>query len=307
MAYTYKNWTTEEDNLLRKVSLEGKEYKELCSLYFPDRTALSLQSRASALKIKSKHRYRKNFFKKDFWETPNLINSFWAGVMAADGNIGIVNKKPQSLNWEISVIDECFMDEFIKEIGYTGKKRYWSKKTQKGNISKTVKVRIHSQKWVESLAKNFSIVSHKANRIGVPENLTFDQQMAFLIGYTNGDGCICLSGGNLMLTYTSASKGIIEWIANFANSLFTQEKKKPRKIRTFFHTGEYYSISISGRSAEQIFVFLSQFEVPVLDRKWKREEVLVFVKQKYEKAPSAFSDYLWNEKSLIYNILKTPK
>lgn len=312
MGFTYKNWTTEEDNLFRKVIKENKSYKTLCKEYFPDRTASSLQARQKILGLTNDHIYRKNFFDETFWDSPNLLNSFWAGTMAADAGIGECDGCPQSLNWEISVVDEPYMDEFIKNIKFTGEKKHYSKKTKNGTISNTVKIGVHSREWVDILGNNFNITPRKANRISIPDHFSEDLKMAWLIGYINGDGCIYLSKeifhqGKMQIQFgigfTSACKSIVDWITDFSNKKYIPIRNKLRKTRVTQGVAPYYHTKISGQSAVQMFIHLSQYDVPVLERKWRDERVLNFVKQEYVKHPEVYQNYIWNKESFIYKFL----
>lgn len=309
---TYKNWTTEEDNLLRKVAAEGIEYKDICQKYFPDRTASSLQSRASKLNLKSSHRYRKNFFDESFWDIPNLLNSFWAGTMAADGNVGETDGVASSLNWEISIVDLKYMEKFNKDTKHTGVIRNYIKTNRSGSVSKMIKIGIYNKKWIEKLGKNFNVTPRKANRVSIPDNFSHELKMAWLIGYINGDGCIHLSKKcfyqnqwqqRLSIGFTSASFDIIKWITDFSNNKFNPKRKKLRKMRTTQGVNPYYHITVGGQPAVQMFIYLSQFNVPILERKWRDETILNFIKEEYLKSPAAYNDYIWDQNSFIVDFL----
>lgn len=310
---TYKIWTVEEDNLLREKSKGNGEYSDLCRLFFPDRTPSSLQSHAKKIGALSGHRYRKNFFDEHFWDKPNELNCFWAGTMAADASISKTKSgESQGLNWEISIRDEDYMDKFIKSCNFSGGKYYHKKLTKKGNPCKTVKIGINCKKWVDRLGENFNVTQQKANRIALPNTLDENLINCWLVGYINGDGCISLSeyigyGGkqkkNLSISFTSACFNIIKWIEEFSNKKFIPEKKKNRKMRTTQGVNPYYHVAVAGQSAIQMFILLSQYDLPVLERKWRDEGVLGYIKEKYLKSPEAYVNYLWNKDSFIYKYL----
>ena len=102
------------------------------------------------------------------------------------------------------------------------------------------------------------------------------------------------------INFTSASHDIIKWIEVLSNNKFFSKNGGFRKMRTTQGVNPYYHISIAGQAAVQMFIFLSQYDVPILDRKWRDERILQYIKQEYSIRPENYTNFLWNTNSFIY-------
>lgn len=67
---------------------------------------------------KSFSRKRKYNVNDDFFESPSLLNSYWAGFIAADGNLSGNYRK---LNIGLAKKDKCILEQFLKDIGAENK------------------------------------------------------------------------------------------------------------------------------------------------------------------------------------------
>src|SRR3990167_7821339 len=87
-------WTEAEDNILRD-NMGKFSYRDIQKRFLPNRTLAAIQNRLAFKDLwifergknpqSSEHsRFKCN---EDFFGVPNILNSYWAGFIAADGNI----------------------------------------------------------------------------------------------------------------------------------------------------------------------------------------------------------------------------
>jgi hypothetical protein len=110
-------WTEEEVKILKENY--GKiPYKEIQKL-IPNHPFSAIQGKinslgisnreiARLLKVKFPSVKKTVFFDENFFEVPNLLNCYWAGFIAADGNISKNNKK-----FSIQIGDKDFIHLII--------------------------------------------------------------------------------------------------------------------------------------------------------------------------------------------------
>lgn len=303
MRENYQNWSIEEENLLRKVVDGSCDYVELAKKYFPNRTGVSLQGCAVKLGISNPYKYREFFQDDNFWSIPNKINSYWAGIAAADASITKGrNGESQSFAWECSTLDEDMVNNFIKDCKFTGNISRYIRKMPSGYISNTSKICINSKQWLHDLKNNFNIEPCKAARIRPPNTINEELSPYLLRGYIDGDGCIHYNKRaarvhnnskmkeqeNLVIQFVSASKDMILWIKDFVDARFYPERKKSLVIR---EKDNYSFLAINGQRAVQMFIYLSQLNTYVLKRKWENPKVLNYIAKKVKENPSMYAKF----------------
>jgi hypothetical protein len=278
----YKYWKESEDLELERLASHGKfSYKTIAQKL--NRTAFSCQSRATVLGIHNKYLSGKKYtVDENFWSVPNPINCYWAGFSSADANIDI--RKGCAYRLEISSKDFSHLQRLKSDCKFSGPiLKYLPRKGGHGSV----KLQVNAQSWIKDLQKNFNVVTNKTKRLSPPN--VYDDYLLFcwLIGYTDGDGCICLSNRRrLSISYTSSSFVIIEWIKSFVDKHFSQKlKNKANHITT---SQKYHSFVISGIRAAVIIDYLGQYPVPKLARKWSNPKILQFINTYKLKYPSFF-------------------
>jgi len=278
-------WLPWEDRILKEnFHLTFYSIQKL----LPHRSISSINNRALYLKLK-KYQYGKSkyTFNDKFWSEPNLINSYWAGQIAADGCVR-KQGKCTILSISINAIDRILLDTFIKDIEYTGSYFPHTRLTKKGNISKMLTLRLNGLKQAEIDLENiFNIVPLKT-KILKPANLSDDLQLAYIVGYTDGDGCIFCNDKALMVKYVSCSSSIIEWLNIFLNMKFPIKiRKRISKIKNY--NNQYYQICFCGIQAAIIIDTLRQLPIPKLDRKWNNPKVLDRIEKYKKEFPKYFN------------------
>lgn len=283
-----QQWKPEEDNLLRSFVRQGLQLKQMVGLV-PNRSRRAIECRAYILGLKSGQPRTKHSKDETFWSVPNILNSYYAGLAAADMSLG---KERSTLAWACHIDDELYMETFAQNCGFTGKIVRINKKSPRSdNVSIHSTLRISAcQFWNEDLAKNFNVIPNKVHRLQPPNIQSDLLKCSYLIGYTDGDGCIHASKkGTPLIRYASASQDIIEWIRSFVDSKFNFQVR-PRKHRiTSSAQNTYHSCNIYGMQAVKMFELLRTIDVPMFKRKWESPAFLTLVDQYKEKFPRFFA------------------
>lgn len=161
--------------------------------------------------------------------------SYWLGYIYADGYITRKGNYLTHFGIELSKKDEILIDRFAEALGlnleykkYTIKKDKFQKK-----ILTHCMLEFSNRKFVNNLKKH-GVKEKKSRKLTLPEFGIRELNLAFLLGYFDGDG----TEGKT--TLTSASKEILEQIKETYNL--------PYKIRVIIENdNEYYRISLGGK------------------------------------------------------------
>lgn len=118
-------------------------------------------------------------------------SSYWAGFIAADGNIKQPKYGQKVLTITLAEKDREHLEKF-KEFVQSNKPIY---KYKNGAYS----FEISSDKICEDLLNNFNIDVRKTFTLRFP-NLKLKPRLAFIIGYIDGDGCLYIDKKTNMLS-----------------------------------------------------------------------------------------------------------
>lgn len=183
--------------------------------------------------------------------------AYWAGFIAADGCITRTNKY-KILKINLSDKDEDHLKLFKKHTKYTGK---IYKYANNHNNFKT-SIHISDKKFIQHIEDKFNIHPRKTFNLKPPKLITKKEQIAYMIGYIDGDGTIYKSGRRketLTLSIVTASPFILSYFKKLIKNIIG--------VRLNISTAKYYKISISGHNAEVLYKILKNFKLPKLKRK----------------------------------------
>lgn len=268
MAQLIKTWTKEEDNIVIE-NYHKLTCKEISKLI--DRTPCSIMTRACKLGISSK-KISKEIYKKrygtycneNYFKDLTMENCYWAGFLAADGNISDDGK----LSLQISDKDFEHCNKFVETIKFTGKISKYVRKNGLGMCAFTVK----SEKMCLDLQRNFNITPRKTLTLCPPNLYEKEHIYSYIIGYIDGDGWI-----SLRKKYHTPRLGfvgqesILAWILEMLSVLLVGEEREKfmtKKIQKFTN---YCTVSMSNlTSVKTILKYLHNYDVPKLQRKWSK-------------------------------------
>jgi hypothetical protein len=253
--------------------------------------------------IKYSHDYK-------YFEKPNLVSAVIAGRIGTDGCICKRKKRVDSyrLDYSCKIDDEYIVDDLIKELKYTGTKKYYTAKsdnkfiktsTGKPVYTKMVKLSISTfSENAKFLEKHYNITPNKSLTLQPPNLNNKYLNLAYIIGNIDGDGSIGWvkhKNGHQYPTLfiCSSSYNFIKWIVNLYNEYFpliSNNHSEMSKILTK-KRGDYnlhYRHTISGLRAAIIIDYLRQFPLFKLPRKWDQPEILSYIESKKSEFPHLF-------------------
>jgi hypothetical protein len=291
-------YTEEEINFIKsKPENESwPSYYKRC--YTGIRTLGCMHTKALNLGIRHKFGNRRKYtYNKDFWKEPNLINSYWGGFFAADGNLSndTRNRKNHRSGIELSIVDEDHLLSFHKDCGYTGK-LYYRERTKNNKQNKMVTSSIKcGEDWHEDMKRNFSLTPNKTFTLQ-PPNLTNPEHIkAFIQGFIDGDGHIGYNSRSVRINISCASKDFLLWVDDRMEEMsrhcnyYNRSKIKLAEVVNPDNGNITYVSNIAGFQAAYIIDEFRKLPLPYLKRKWDKPEVLQFIKESKDKHPTKFS------------------
>lgn len=247
-------WSHEDKNLLIN-KFETSSREELEKL-FPDNSWESIKRKASRLNLEPKGTLcRKDSVNVNhsFFESPNELNSYWAGFIAADGCITRETRVQISIN----KIDEPHLKRFLEDTEAESNITYGK--------DNTVRVSIPSSKWTNDLKENFNIGPRKSLTLEPPKGLSKKQSLAYITGYIDGDGCWRYGAQSktgkwkYIVLEVVGTNSFLSWMADRLEG-----NSSIRKVEN------YYVLSSSCMNAFKTYIQLWNPELPILDRKWNK-------------------------------------
>ena len=197
-----------------------------------------------------------------FFKIPNLLNCYYAGFIAADGNI---NRERKLLSIGLSVKDENWLKTFQDEIRYNGK----ICQTIIRNKFKISCLAIRSQSICNDLLYNFNITPRKSLTLQPPKLEEEKLINSFICGYIDGDGSIIrYKNRHDYDTLKITLIGTLEMCSWIKRQLSKYVGDKGCIIHKPDSINNTYILSYSTKSARTIFEKLYSLDVPKLKRKW---------------------------------------
>jgi hypothetical protein len=299
----YKYWSQQDDIKLKELVSKSLPFTQIAKIL--NRSKPSCYHRSSDMGLKNKYIRRIYSINSNFWETPNLLNCYWAGLSAADCYISIRGKNNNTgYVLSLALTDKNHIEKFKLDTNFDGKieiqnrlRKNKAKNTNDMKIYSTVTVKINNNKWGVDLQENFNIITKKSKRLRPPNLIDNELKLAYLIGYTDGDGCICLTDRKstnkkeLVFRYVSASYDIIYWLKDLIDTIFPKKLYSRRNKQTRIEidkNNKYFSFAIIGMRALVLYDYLKNVNVPKMDRKWFRSEILAFLEDNKQKYPQYF-------------------
>ena len=181
---------------------ENKTFKQLAEFY-----KISVGTVYNLLKKWNLRKLTKYIFNKDSFNVFTPEGCYWAGFIAADGNISTGR-----LTIMLNSIDIGHINKFCDFM-----------KLQNRNIEEVIagcantncsRLRLSSVELANSLFINFNIVSNKSLILLPPKEIPEDLIRHYIRGFFDGDGCIswCKSNNSPEFSITTGSYDILNWI-----------------------------------------------------------------------------------------------
>ncbi len=225
---------------------------------------------------------RKYLVNDYFFTHPNILNSYWAGFIAADGCVYHREHCQSTLTIKLSSKDYDQLEYFINDINYTGNIKVFTCKNDSKNLefkskfSEKCLISIRSSKMCEDLQNNYNIIPRKSLILRAPNKLHIDYAIAFIIGYIDGDGCISHNYDFPSLSMLG-TQDVLCWIKNtFLNAFNMKGNLGVHKVKKL-HKLTLYCI----HDIVQIYEYIKINQIRNMARKW--DIVGNFIKESPDK------------------------
>jgi hypothetical protein len=198
---------------------------------------------------RGKTSYKRN---SNYFQKLTLENCYWAGFIAADGNIQSKSNRSARLSIQLHKKDIQHLIKFKNSIQYDGPIGLI-------NTRPHVYINIRDNQICYQLNKNFNITPNKSLTLKPPK-LNGKFALAFIKGYIDGDGHISKAERKI-LKIVSGSKILLLWIKNQLDNIIVCKANILPKVNIWQYQIEGYNVDI-------ILKYLKQIITPELDRKW---------------------------------------
>jgi hypothetical protein len=125
--------------------------------------------------------------------------AYWLGFLCADGTISSHKKarNPTQIAFTLSTKDEERITAFMQAIDYSGEKKYRDTSTSPvtGKVSHACGISFSSRTMVMDLAR-YGCVPRKSKILQFHPLPTRELNLAFLLGFFDGDGCLHILNGS---------------------------------------------------------------------------------------------------------------
>lgn len=161
-------------------------------------------------------------FDEDFFCKDNERSFYWAGVIAADGNIKICNRKYKNIvhrySVNLSLIEKDMIEQFLADIKCVGRKIQDISYKKENGVGHLYVIDLSSQQMFNDLHR-FGITPKKSLTLEMPEWLESHPLVNhFIRGYFDGDGTIFVNNNNKNLSFAGTE--------NFLNKIHNIIKDK---------------------------------------------------------------------------------
>lgn len=233
-----------------EIIIQNNSFRRLASVLADYDNERFHKSASTLLRYRSKYSLDENYF-----STPTIENSYWAGLIAADGCIYRSKGRKDRLQLTLHKIDR-YQLENLKEALRT------NIPIQDSSTSACSILRISSNKLCLDLEKHWNITPKKSLTIQPPNILKYSLIKAFITGLIDGDGCIRYNTlDNKWGVYILAgTNDLAMWIRDF----LAIGNVNPSRM------GKIFQLGYTANSAKKVVGLLGTVKVPRLARKWEK-------------------------------------
>ena len=201
------------------------------------------------------------FTKNDcYWKQPSVENSYWAGLIAADGYVESHPKRGYSLQLKLKESDEVLLQGLKQALQYTGP--IYPFKTKTGEQQKRLMI-FGSKLLLNDLEHVFNITTKKTFTLQPPKLTNVEHVKAFITGYIDGDGCI----GNYFYKKPAVNRLTVQILGT--KEFLTWIKEQANVGGNINKYGSIFALTYSCKSARLFAKWILTIEVPKLKRKWR--------------------------------------
>lgn len=252
-----------DKSILEKKYIYDRLNLNMLAEYFKtDRNTISRYLNLYDIPKRNHSRY---LFDEYFFDKPNILNSYWAGFIAADGCIA--NKKGSGgynyLSIGLSVKDQNHLEKFKSDIKFSGPVSI--------DNAGMCKLRIFSQKICDDLSRNFNIIQRKTLILEPPFGLSDECILSYFAGIIDGDGSIYYIRGAPTISLLSTEL-VLEWLSFELRRLLDLESALGiSKTKNKKNNNIYYDLCIyKFTDIIKIYKAINELDIQPMSRKWDK-------------------------------------
>lgn len=258
-------WTSEEEK--RVLSSYGKVPLAELAATLGRHTPSSVKKKANNLglrytKEQESKKNRKYSCNEEFFATPNLLNSYWAGFLAADGCVSFARP---TVAVSLASKDRGHLETLKQDISFTGTVLDSTSfcNLVPGRVMFTSTLAIScTWKWKRDLKNVFNVTPKKTATLGPPSGLSFPQKLAYVCGILDGDGSKGVSTNTPYLNFMG-TKSVMCWIQETLTVLDISYG-----AASVIAYGSVFRYRPSGKKVLLLESAVQDFKLPLLVRKW---------------------------------------
>lgn len=202
-------WQDEENRIL--IENYGKIKIEDLEKLIPNKKRHSIQKMANRMGLKGNPSLAARIlcFNNNFFDDVNEISAYWAGFLAADGNINKYN----DVHISLSSKDEQHLYKLYQRLSYNGKICRYKVKNKTGQLLSYSSFVIYGAHNISKQLKDkYCIVPNKTNILS-PPNISDKYILNYIRGYFDGDGTLYrVTNSRALYWGICANRVMIEWL-----------------------------------------------------------------------------------------------
>lgn len=211
----------------------------------------------------------KKVYDKYAFDTYNNLSCYWGGFLAADGCVYDVKRIHPTwqnrLQLYVSRKDQEHLGRFIDFISYQGTL------IEKNNGGyPLVGLDVSDDHLCGSLSSKFGIFPHKSLTLLPPPINQLDHQLAFIVGYLDGDGWICyenrVGAKPVIQVGVCGTYNLLYWMKGVLDGISKSETGSIRKK----NKARSYEYRFGQRKALSLLRSVTNLGLPLMERKWQK-------------------------------------
>jgi hypothetical protein len=225
--------------------------------------------------------YRKYARNDEYWSQPTIENSYWAGFIAADGNLGYTKRRGYWLTIKLTETDRDVLDRLKLTLNYEGPLRHYKasdyvyKKDNKSGFpvgyimhgNQAVALDITSAlQYHKDLLLHYNIIPNKTFILQPPNITNMQMIKAYIAGYYDGDGSLSWHRkNNSPQWHILGNVNMLQWIKYILESLTGEHFTLMNKANKYSNISGIYK---GGAGVYKTLELFSDLHLPRLERKW---------------------------------------
>jgi hypothetical protein len=213
---------------------------------------------------------RRYSYNTHFFDVIGPIQAYVCGLYASDGSVD----DEGTVNFTLVKTDKGLVCHLRNLLDYTGP--LITDRSGGRYTLDCIRLGIYRAKpLAEALDRIANVVPRKAATLQPPQGLDAACELAFMAGFTEGDGSIAPNGVSLSLTFELASESMVQWLAERIETHVRSAGVEPKVFQGQRSMSKsngtlrtYYRVSCSGPTARCICKLMIETGVTHLDRKW---------------------------------------